>query len=155
MLFILMALWIAHIEPEPVIYKQAVVVYNEPVSLGTTSADVLHAETQPTETSTSSERLDVSVYEPIECRCVEWLREVKKYNVKGDADTIQPNTDKPFSHGVVIQDYNGVRHVSGIKYILPNRILVEESNFEKCTPTERVIMLDSPNIVGFYFKNPN
>jgi len=144
----------AYIET-PILYESAGLCYYEPVDLNIVRRnDKPHTFTEATSSYSNSDEV-VFVPEPVECRCVQWLREVKGYNVKGDANTIQPNVDKPFQHGVVIQDYDGVRHVSGIKYVLLDRLLVEESNFEKCTPTERVIMLDDPNIVGYYYKNPN
>ena len=92
------------------------------------------------------------VVEKVECYCVTYLRERLGVNIRGDASTIIPNTDKPIIGGVVLFKYD---HASRIKLILLDRLIVEESNYEKCTPTERVIMKEDKDIRGYYYKNPN
>lgn len=147
---------LAYIEPQQTLYYSVVEVYNSgvwenPSDEASTVPHIFFLEEKPVYEPPSSTSTGFSV----ECFCVTWLREVKGYNVKGDADTISPNVEQPFAMGVVLLDYDGVRHVAGIKHVLIDRLLIEESNFEKCTPTERVIMMDDPHIVGYFYKNPN
>ena len=138
-----------NIEPTPVVYKQEV-LYNEEVSL-VTSTDI-HIFTETTSTPTNS--VEVVFVEPTDpnCYCVTYLREVLGINIRGDAKNIIANIDEPMVGAVVLFDYG---HAAKIKYRLLDRLIIQESNFEKCTPTERMVMLDDPTIRGYYFANPN
>jgi len=149
-LVIPIAFVLSYTEPTPIVYEQQK-EYNHPVNLVTSVDEIIHIA----EATSSSEEV-VFVPEPvvkrIECYCVTYLRERLGVNIRGDADSIRPNVDHPISEGVVLFNYG---HAAKIKYVMGDRLLIQESNFKKCTPTERVVMLDDPAIRGFYFKNPN
>lgn len=94
---------------------------------------------------------------PIECLCVAFLRIAKGVNIRGNADQIKMNVDRPYVGGVVIQKYGDIFHASYILAILPNgNLYLEEANKEPCKVTKgRVLDKDSTVIQGYYFKNPN
>jgi hypothetical protein len=107
-----------------------------------------------TEESSLDTSEDFSI--PIECECVRYIRETFGVPIRGNADTIEPNTDVPITGGVVLLNYDGVFHAAYIKAELPNgNLLVEDANYEKCEVTERVIEKDDERIRGFWFSNPN
>ena len=96
------------------------------------------------------------VYIPPECECIRYLREVLGVPIRGNANTVKPNVDRPYVGGVVLQNLNGTAHASYIMAILPNgNLWVAEANFNKCVSGTRVIIKDSPQITGYWFKNLN
>jgi len=97
---------------------------------------------------------DVPVIEEIDsvyCYCVAYLREILGVNVQGDADQLTPNLPLFLadSGDIALLDYNGVIHASLIVEKLATGLLVRESNFKYCEPTERIIPYSAP-FVGFY-----
>ena len=89
----------------------------------------------------------------VRCFCVTFIREKYGVNIKGDANTIKPNSS-PREGGVVLTRYNGISHVSYIEKFTQEGYLVTESNFKECQITSRVIPYNYPFIVGFYHDQP-
>ena len=78
---------------------------------------------------------------------------------QGDAGTYLPNISKwNIDVGdVLIFYYDGVWHVAvviGFEWKVgqqwPEKIIVHESNFKRCTPTTRAISWNDENLVGIY-----
>jgi len=140
----------------PILYEQGgLCYYEEASSFLTTSTSTVDIRLFEAEATTSYSNSDEVVFVSAECECVRYIREVLGVNIKGDAHTIKSNTDIPIKGGVVLLNYDGIAHVAYVKEVLLDRFIIQESNFKKCTPTERVIKKNDVHITGYYFRNPN
>lgn len=64
-------------------------------------------------------------------------------------DDIHPNAE-PFVGGLAVEYFKGIKHVSVIKEIRSDGVLVEESNYHHCQTGERFIHFTKPSLVGFW-----
>lgn len=97
---------------------------------------------------------------PVACRCVQWLREVRGIEIKGDAWTIPAESLKMADVGHVLLTTEGPGHAAEIigfrgevqesGYIHPEYIEVIESNYTRCKVGTRLIPWNSPVIRGVY-----
>ena len=144
-------------ESTPIVYKQGGQCYYKPVVLLTSDDNNL--------TEATSSILDIVevVFEeepnanlPPEFYCIAYLRERLGVNIRGNAEDIIPNIEKPFVGAVILMNFNGIAHAGLIQYVLADRIIFRDSNFIEGTPRKNVmIMKNSSNIRGYFFKNPN
>ncbi len=88
----------------------------------------------------------------LECFCVKWLREKMGVPIKGDADTLIPNTPLgDITIGtVVLFDYGNISHAAIIIGLHRDEMTVHESNWRHCRETVRTLKLTDPSVMGFY-----
>ena len=103
---------------------------------------------------------------PVACECVRALRELAGVNVRGDANTLVPNTTFPDIQpgDVLILRYGKVYHAAlaiatqkSLEYIddesFYNKavaVTIQEWNYKPCKGTVRQIVASDSHIVGVY-----
>ena len=94
---------------------------------------------------------------PVECYCVLFLRERMGVNIRGDAWTLYPNTERRFARAgdVILFDYGGVGkdHAALITGFLEPKegdiyVKIVESNFKRCKVTTRTVSIYDPTVKG-------
>ena len=92
----------------------------------------------------------------VKCRCVQWLREAQRINIKGDADTIKPNTtlEDIYPGVVILFRYDGISHAALITSLHRDEATIIEANFRPCQVGKRTVKLTDPAIVGFFTPPP-
>lgn len=93
-----------------------------------------------------------SAFDPLLCRCVQWLRERRGINIRGDAWTIEGNVKLADAQigDVILLDYSGLAHAALITGWSGKGAIVEEANFKRCQRTVREVDLGSEHIRGIY-----
>lgn len=90
----------------------------------------------------------------VRCLCVGYLRQVLGINVRGDANTIQPNASiATVVEGDVLLFYyptTRVHHAAVVTHVKDGYLTISESNYRACTPTTRTIHYLDPTIKGIY-----
>ena len=91
------------------------------------------------------------------CYCVTWLRESEGIPIRGDAQTIIPNVDRPYVGGVVLLTFNdGTPHAAKILFRISEKVIwIRQANKVKCQVTEEALDLSDPRIRGYWFRNLN
>lgn len=95
------------------------------------------------------------------CRCVEWLREGMRINIRGDAWTIRGNapldtmnigdvllTREGPGHAALVVGFEGSQDMG--TYTAPEYIRILEANYERCRVTTRLIQWGDTKIRGIY-----
>lgn len=88
----------------------------------------------------------------VKCRCVQWLRETQGINIKGDADTIKPNTalEDIYPGVVILFRYDGISHAALITSLHRDEATIIEANYRPCQVGTRTVKITDPSIMGFY-----
>lgn len=101
---------------------------------------------------------------PVECMCVAALHQLAGVNIRGDADTLSPNT--PFEnleagdvllmrygnvyHAALIISYSGAVALPSEGIVVPKTITIEEWNYVHCKHTIRTLAFNDEHIRGIY-----
>ncbi len=101
---------------------------------------------------------------PLECECVRALRELRGVDVRGNADTLNPNTTLADvqTGDVLLMRYGSVYHAAlvtsvysegkaledGSYHTRPVRITIWEANYSSCKIITRVLSIEDSHIRG-------
>jgi len=119
----------------------------------TTPVYALEAPTQPWEVIVIEEEIIkeeekwVDVDDSILCNCYKFV--TNKIGVTIPMAKFIPNSE-PLEGGVVIEYFGDLKHVSYIKQVEEDGVLVEETNYHHCQYGERFIPFTSSRLVGFW-----
>lgn len=123
-----------------------------PASLYADTPISMPLQATSTETVTPTESSKKASQSNLECECVRWLRERHNVPIRGDADTLVPNTPLgDITIGtIVLLQYGDVSHAAMIVSTWRDELRLLEANFIPCTASERTIKNNDPHIKGFW-----